>query len=1188
VALGLAIALFALVSAVAPSNASAACASGVFAPLALSTFEGADGDQCDSDGVGPLRDWENVAASPSLSSTVDAPSSTDTIYGPNNAGIVGGSSDENVPDSWNFTVGNLGGGKFDALAAFSFTDPTNNKLFLDLGFIRAESTGATFLAFELNQKQPGYRLDANESDPTEPFAVPTRTAGDLLVTYTIDNHGAQVLGLCSWDGDEHTGQWEEFSPTLNGAAITNGPCPALSNTLYQSAINDAQGGRAGDIPAIENFLTSGQIDEGKFGEAVVNLTDALKDPANPNGPQPCVDFGYVWLHSRSTDSLTSAQQDFILPQNAVSIGNCSVEGKKFNDLNGDGAQAGAGEVGLGGWTIWVDYDNDGVLDNNKDATFVNDMDGVVEAGEEEPYDVTADGTGTEALGAYRITDVQTSALAPGGTWPVREELQAAWDCTAAVGAGAVIVPNVCPEDTGTNPDNALGFRLAWLNNDTHTGRDFGNRKQPATLKVIKHVVNDNGGTSGAADFNLHVKDSADADVNGSPAAGSETGTVYTLNDGDTFTVTEDDPAPGYSQSYSGDCDANGDVTVAAGTQKTCTITNDDIAPELTVIKHVINDDGGTADANDFTMDVTATNPSDASFPGAESPGTTITLDQGNYSVDESGGPSGYAKSLSADCSGSINVGQSKTCTITNDDEAAELTVIKHVVNDNGGNAVAGDFNMDITATNPSDASFPGAESPGTTITVEPGNYSVDESGGPSGYAKSASADCSGAIALGQSKTCTITNDDIAPELTIVKNVVNKGSSNAQPSAFQMDVTATNPSDAHFPGTSSGKTITLDQGNYSVDESGGPSTFEKSLSADCVGSIAVGQKKTCTITNTKILPGISITKKGSATAYHGDKLTFTFEVTTPINSPLHDVVVTDNRCAPVTGPVEKQGGDQDDELEVGELWLYTCTMDVPAHTDGDTQLVNTATLTGKDRDDEPVSDTDTHSTQILHPAVGIDKTGPLSATAGELIEFTMTVTNGGDRPLHNVAVNDPRCVTVPTLQAKNRGAGPDPSPDTLDPGDSWIYTCSAQTQAGQTQFDNTATVTATDGGRDVTASDSHTTPLSQLVVAGERVTPGSARLGSKTGCQAKPFTVRVKGNSIVRVDFSVDGKRKKSVLRPDSAGRWTYRVDPRKFKPGRHKLTAKATFDPDSGTRAKTMTVKFSRCVRAAQAPAFTG
>ena len=71
------------------------------------------------------------------------------------------------------------------------------------------------------------------------------------------------------------------------------------------------------------------------------------------------------------------------------------------------------------------------------------------------------------------------------------------------------------------------------------------------------------------------------------------------------------------------------------------------------------------------MNVTATNPSSASFPGAESPGTTISIDAGSYSVAESGGPSGYAATLSAGCSGSAVVGGSYTCTITNDQKPTE-------------------------------------------------------------------------------------------------------------------------------------------------------------------------------------------------------------------------------------------------------------------------------------------------------------------------------------------------------------------------------------------------------------------------------------------------------------------------------------------------------------------------------------
>ncbi|HKP36459.1 MAG TPA: choice-of-anchor D domain-containing protein, partial [Pyrinomonadaceae bacterium] len=258
-----------------------------------------------------------------------------------------------------------------------------------------------------------------------------------------------------------------------------------------------------------------------------------------------------------------------------------------------------------------------------------------------------------------------------------------------------------------------------------------------------------------------------------PGSGTYTwsATVPTITTGQIFTATATDPS--YNTSEFSQC-----YTATAGATP----------PTLTVIKHVVNDNGGTAVASDFTMTVTGTNvaPS-ASFAGAESPGTTVTLDAGSYSVGETG-PAGYAQTLSADCSGTIANGESKTCTITNDDIAPQLTVIKHVVTDNGGTAVAGDFTMTVTGTNvaPS-ASFAGAESPGTTVTLNAGSYSVGETG-PSGYARSDSADCSGTIAIGETKTCTITNDDIAPQLTVIKHVVTDNGGTAVAGDFTMTVT----------------------------------------------------------------------------------------------------------------------------------------------------------------------------------------------------------------------------------------------------------------------------------------------------------------------------------------------------------------------------------------------------------------
>jgi hypothetical protein len=69
------------------------------------------------------------------------------------------------------------------------------------------------------------------------------------------------------------------------------------------------------------------------------------------------------------------------------------------------------------------------------------------------------------------------------------------------------------------------------------------------------------------------------------------------------------------------------------------------------------------------------------------------------------------------------------------------------------------------------------------VTVDAGSYSVSETG-PSGYAASYSADCTGSIAIGQSKTCTVTNNenDIQPKLVVKKVVVNNNGTNRRPTS----------------------------------------------------------------------------------------------------------------------------------------------------------------------------------------------------------------------------------------------------------------------------------------------------------------------------------------------------------------------------------------------------------------------
>src|SRR5207237_244395 len=138
---------------------------------------------------------------------------------------------------------------------------------------------------------------------------------------------------------------------------------------------------------------------------------------------------------------------------------------------------------------------------------------------------------------------------------------------------------------------------------------------------------------------------------------------------------------------------------------------------------VINDNGGQASASSFTMTVAGGAPSvqpSASFAGAETPGPTAALNANTaYSVGETG-PAGYRRSDAADCAGSsLGNGQTKTCTVTNDDSRPILHVIKHVINDNGGQATASQFTMSVIGSSPSPDSFAGDEN-GTTVHLDAG------------------------------------------------------------------------------------------------------------------------------------------------------------------------------------------------------------------------------------------------------------------------------------------------------------------------------------------------------------------------------------------------------------------------------------------------------------------------------------
>jgi len=318
----------------------------------------------------------------------------------------------------------------------------------------------------------------------------------------------------------------------------------------------------------------------------------------------------------------------------------------------------------------------------------------------------------------------------------------------------------------------------------------------ATLNVIKHVINDNGGTAVAADFVVRVT-SAGVDVAGSPAPGAEApGTTFILPPG-TYAVWENPGNPRYFSYFLGADNEAGTVTLAPGETRTVTITNvylsdsqwsdlDSPVPVptamLRVVKHVINDNGGTAAAGDFQLHVKnelGIDAPDSPAAGVEAPGFVYVLKTGTYTISEVP-VAGYTASYGGDGDENgvvqLNAGEMKTVIVTNDDDPpppvveeeqpATLQVIKQVVNDDGGTAAASDFWLyvkDAAGVDVEGSPARGVEAPGRTYTLPPGLYTVGEAD-VEGYGTRFDGDnvSDGIVILlsGDVKTVIVINDDI--------------------------------------------------------------------------------------------------------------------------------------------------------------------------------------------------------------------------------------------------------------------------------------------------------------------------------------------------------------------------------------------------------------------------------------------
>jgi uncharacterized repeat protein (TIGR01451 family) len=140
-------------------------------------------------------------------------------------------------------------------------------------------------------------------------------------------------------------------------------------------------------------------------------------------------------------------------------------------------------------------------------------------------------------------------------------------------------------------------------------------------------------------------------------------------------------------------------------------------------------------------------------------------------------------------------------------------------------------------------------------------------------------------------------------------------------------------------------------------------------------------------------------------------------------------------------------------------------------------------------------------RVGEPAITIKKVAPQFAMHGDTLHYELTVTNTGSVPFPaaEVHVTDAQCDPP---GPERHSTGGDTTPESLDPGDAWIYTCQRKTKPVDPDTcetvvaHNQASVTAPDASDDDTANTTLLCPPPRVPgIAIQKVGPATAEAGS---------------------------------------------------------------------------------------------
>lgn len=394
-----------------------------------------------------------------------------------------------------------------------------------------------------------------------------------------------------------------------------------------------------------------------------------------------------------------------------------------------------------------------------------------------------------------------------------------------------------------------------------------------TLSVVKKVINDNGGNETVDAFEIKMNDNLLSFGAGVPSGDTTTYTANpTVTANASYALSEKDLA-GYTEGTWNCKTVAGapvayPVTLAEGQNVICEISNDDIAPTITLIKEVINNNGGQAGVNDFGLSIGGAIVSSGQVYSVEA-NTAYALNEIGLSGYEFVSITGDAKCpIALGGTATLNEGENITCTIKNDDQSPKLHLRKIVTSNNGGTATAADFTLtadgsglnDISGTSPVDSDG----------TLQADTFILSETG-PAGYLGGEWV-CSGdgrqsgasiTLGLGEEATCTITNDDQAAHLKLIKKVINDNDGKAVAEDFTLSASGPTPLTGDGVVESD-----VNAGKYTLSETTNLTGYEAGDWSCTNGvivnenkeiTLALGQSTVCSITNDDIQPKLTVTK-----------------------------------------------------------------------------------------------------------------------------------------------------------------------------------------------------------------------------------------------------------------------------------------------------------------------------------------